>query len=212
MKKLFLALSAMVLVASLAGCGKQNPMAPESGQNVTHGTVTVNGVPQANVSIMVITSDGRDLYTTTKEDGSYEISCVGAVRCSIVAAAAPGMFGMVDGATSQTDIRLESVTVPKQGAAPSAVSGEMWFGVYATDSHGDVTFRYQGNFRRYFCSSPLPWIFGQNPDPNSWDSGNVTFASPWKGKKLLVPTRLRWYHGAVYGYSISSALYLVSSS
>ena len=110
---------------------------------------------------------------------------------------------------------LEPVPMLPSRASPNAVMQDLWYGVYDTNSSGDVRFRYQNSFSRFYCINWMPNVFPYNisPDPNRWTNWDLTdFPAPWKGKKLLVPSRYRWWHGAVYGYSISQALVLIAVS
>ncbi|MCD4706098.1 hypothetical protein K8R61_03390 [bacterium] len=95
-----------------------------------------------------------------------------------------------------------------------AMVGTAWcgtFGVYETTEEGDVSFKYQGDFKQFYCINYLPCLgWGVNgPNPNNWDGWELTDWLPtWKGEKLLVPERYQLYHEYTYGYSISDALYL----
>jgi hypothetical protein len=66
----------------------------------------------------------------------------------------------------------------------------------------------------YYCTTNLPdlslGVSCYKPDPNMWNSIDISDFSPWSGKKLLVPRRYQIWHSAYQGYSISQALFMES--
>lgn len=85
------------------------------------------------------------------------------------------------------------------------------FEVYETDKDGNVSFRYQGDFGRFYCTKylmPISYLLNDS-NPNNWKSSEVTDWLPtWKGEKLMVPKSYQDYHKSVYGYSIDKSLVL----
>jgi len=213
MKKLLvLCLLAVVLVV---GCGKNtitSPAVPNHGMIVTEGQVLRDGQAVAKAEVMAIWSTDLDTVLVCDDRGRFTLTSQQAPTS--VTAAVLGAWGTtsVTGSDQAIVIELQAVVQTQPTAQPQDTASEYWFGVYDTDSHGDVRFRYRYNFSRFYCSSWLPgWPYG-DPNPNHWTSWNLSdFPYPWKGKKLLVPTRYQWWHQAAYGFSISSALFLISN-
>ena len=201
-----------LLVLVVTGCGRNNPLLPNVSLHQVIGEVRSAGSPHS-ASVMVIWPSGRDTTFST-EDGRFSFSSPELPQ--EVVAVALGITGTATAPSSNNgiwSIKMEpglSSIVP----APTATAplGEYWFGVYDTDNHGDVRFRFRYNFSRFYCVTWVPWVFGQNPDPNTWDNWSLRDFSPWSGRKLLVPTRTRWWHAIYYNFSISNALVLIANS
>lgn len=214
----FLTLAATILILApfvLSGCGKLGGGGsdrPEARVTV-QGAVTRNGEAHEAQILVVPIDGGEDVWVSTLPDGTFHVEL--SSQPSAIVAVANGLFAELVSPSFEYEVILELVDIPSYAsqALPQGLLGEYWWGVYDTDGHGDVRFRYRYNFSRYYCASWLPgWPIG-DPNPNHWGGWDLTdFPPPWKGKKLLVPTRYQIWHRAAYGYSISQALYLVSWS
>lgn len=168
-------------------------------------TVTTNNV-QSVADVMFVFDNGEDSIISTDINGLVKFKTDKVVLM---------LVGMKLGHSGVKQIKAEEKIVSLQLENVEITSFEPdWtgtFGVYSTNSDGDVTFKYQGNFINYYCSSYLPYL-GESTNPNNWVNWNLTeFTFPWKGKKLLVPRRYQSYHRTVYGFSISQALFLRSN-
>lgn len=169
-------------------------------------TVTGQDIVQSDADVMILFSDGLDSVLTTDEYGTAHISTEKSI--TMVIGMKLGFSGI-----KKCNVNEDNISVSLQQVEIPQIQQD-WvgtFGVYSTNSDGDVTFRYQGNFRNYYCSSYLPYL-GESTNPNNWGGWPLTeFTLPWKGKKLLVPRRYQVYHRTVYGFSISQALFLQSN-
>lgn len=212
-------IAVLCVVAALigvAGCSRKSTdiVAPKVS-NLVNGMVTDSGEALAGSSILVMLESGRDIELTADVRGQFSTVVPDDERVVGVAAAASGRYGIVvTGLYADLQIVTEEIPVTASRASPSTVMQDLWYGVYDTNSSGDVRFRYQYTFSRFYCINWMSNLFPYtiSPDPNRWTSWDLTdFSSPWKGKKLLVPSRYRWWHGAVYGYSISQALVLIAT-
>lgn len=208
---------ASILAANfLVGCSQEkssNPVSQqgEGTQYVYQINVQRNGNQVAQASVIAIFQSDRDTLLTCSDVGRVTLRANEPV--TLLVGASLGFSGMCQ-PVEAGDIRitLDSVVASPETAAGKVLAAYV-FGVYDTDGNGDVRFRYQYNFSYFYCSSGLPgWPYG-NPNPNSWYSENRNdFPAPWKCKKLLVPRRYQYYHQAVYGFSLSRALFLVSTT
>ncbi len=202
----------IAVAAIFNGCTERLPMSTASDAPlIIAGQVQFDN-QSVPAELEVCWSDGSTEYISTDEAGQFSLTTDRGRPFSLVAATT-GLSGNL-GINGSTD--LESVVVQlavvESPAEPFLKSAdELWFGVYDTDSHGDVRFRYRYSFRRFGCATWLPGYLGENPNPNTWTSWSLSdFPSPWSGRKLLVPRRFQWWHQVVYGWSISRALYLVA--
>lgn len=210
------AISLLVILA-LAGCNEsKNPLgqnydsSPDAG--VIHGRVLHHGAPLP-AQVMVIWSEDDETVVATDPLGRFTVPKHVGVPAAYVAMA-EGKSGSIEifPATGDIVIEVQDVLQMSDQTRSSKPLDEWWFAVYDTDSHGDVRFRYQFAFSRFFCTSWLAPIPFTSRDPNRWTSWDLSdFPAPWKGKKLLVPRRYRLWHSAVYGFSISGALFLASN-
>lgn len=211
-------LAALVFAAAIIGCSKLSELPTAvAEQQVVGGRVLHQGAPAVSTKVLVVVESGRDVEAVTNESGSFSCALSSGERVVGIVAVAPLKSGMVtvNGSQQFYEIVLDAVPTPSMRAAPPAgiATHELWYGMY-DEKDGNLRFRYQYTFNRFVCINWMPWVFPYtiSPDPNKWTSWDLTdFPSPWKGKKLLVPTRYRWWHGAVYGYSISQALYLIAT-
>jgi len=208
----FVALLALGLIV-LAGCERESNVTYPTIETSIGGTIirgqVVDDEGGVASNLLIISKDSKEIYGSSAEDGTFELEVDD--QPQIVVAVAFHKTGYCDTPTKDGCWIIELKPVQVQTYRLLGTTGEYWWGVYDTDSHGDVRFRYRYNFSRFYCSSWLPgWPFG-DPNPNHWTSWDLTdFPYPWKGKKLLVPQRYQWWHHYAYGYSISQALYLVS--
>lgn len=212
-----LALVACVAAATfISGCSEEKSSNPVS--NPSEGTqfeyrinVQHDGNQVAQASVIAIFGNDRDTLLTCSDAGFVSLKTSEPV--AVLVGASLGLSGMCQ-SVEAGDIRivLDSVVTSPETAAGKVLAAYV-FGVYDTDGNGDVRFRYQYNFSYFYCSSGLPgWPYG-DPNPNHWYSQNQNdFPAPWKCKKLLVPRRYQYYHQAVYGFSLSRALFLVSTT
>lgn len=161
--------------------------------------------PQSTATIMCLSDYGKEVVLKCDKNGEVFINDVDNIK--MLVAMAPNMSAIVENPKNgYLEIFLENLDETNVKEKSAQYVGA--FGVYDTDGNGDVRFKYQGDFLYYDCINYLPWLL-TSPDPNDWDGWDLTdFPSPWKGKKLLVPTRYQTYHSTVYGYSISGALLL----
>lgn len=211
--KYLIRIVAVLCVLVLASCSKS--LIGTEGNQQAQGVVTDDDRPAASTQVLVLTASGHDLETQTDPNGHFSVDVAASETVVGVVAVRPLKSGLAakpedDGTFS---IQLEGVPKPMPpGSAPETTTDELWFGKY-DEQDGNLRFRYQHTFNRFYCINWMPWVFPYtiSPDPNRWTSWDLSdFLAPWKGKKLLVPTRYRWWHGAVYGYSISHALYLIA--
>jgi len=208
--KSFILLAVGLVMASFVGCGQNKALNQDPLVYRLH--VVHRGTSVSDASVIGLFTDGTDTIMVCDANGSVNLETDKPLVA--VGGVAKGLSGVksVD-CPGNWEVEVQSVLLAKTSAQGVTSAGAYVFGVYDTDGHGDVRFRYQFNFAYFYCSSGLPgWPYG-DPNPNHWTSWNLTdFPYPWKGKKLLVPTRYQWWHQAVYGYSISRALFLVSTS
>ncbi|MDP3964127.1 MAG: hypothetical protein Q8Q20_00500 [bacterium] len=192
----------------LTGCG-DDATSPE--QNATISGRVLDQDNPVSSEIMVVYSEDREEYVQTDAEGFFQID--GTLLPKLIVAATEGKTGFVEVFSDQSVYEITLDEIPTSpGQQSLGAMGWYWFGVYDTNGDGDVRFRYRYNFSHFYCSSWLPgyWPF-PDPNPNHWDSWDLNdFPPPWKGKMLLVPRRHQWWHQAVYGFSISRALFLIS--
>lgn len=208
-----LAVPAVVIfsLGVLSGCkGVENPA--EHSRAVVKGRTVANGQPIQS-DVIVVWGSKEVTTLVTGPDGYFTVE--GKEPPAALIGATTGQTGYAEGPfLDETEVVLSIAPLPKAAGegSPAKTLGEYWFGVYDTDSNGDVRFRYRYNFSRYVCVNYLPWFPWANPNPNTWNGWDVnSFPSPWKGKKLLVPRTFQYWHRSVYGYSISNALYLIAN-
>lgn len=186
----------------LSGCDFIADSKYSSGYSIE---VVKEGVPTV-AEVILIFDDNTDSTLFTNSEGIIIVSSNKIIKTIV---------GMKLGYCGINQLQSEnkSIIVALEKVEINSLSND-WigtFGVYSTNSDGDVTFKYQGTFLNYYCSSYLPYL-GEATNPNMWTNWSLTdFTPPWKGKKLLVPRRYQTYHKAVYGYSISHALFLRSN-
>jgi hypothetical protein len=169
-------------------------------------TVTNENEPVANAEILCITKSDKEVLLRCDKRGHIKYETNDPIAIAV---------GMIFGYSGVLELNDDGIiTIPVQSVPQASAFSTMSIGtfvVYSTDGNGDVSFRYQGTFIRYYCTSWLPYL-GISTDPNAWSGWVLTNWLPtWKGKKLLVPTRYQTYHKTAYGYSISSALFLESN-
>lgn len=196
-------------------CSQKKALNPDqpSAPLIYRFTVVENSTPIPDATIIGIFDSDNDTILVCNEQGQVILNTERPLTA--VCGASMGLSGVVGVSNDDGDILIavEKVPAPPDSVSLPKVAATYWFGVYDTDSHGDVRFRYLYNFAYFYCSYWLPgWPFG-DPNPNHWTSWNLTdFPYPWKGKKLLVPRTYQYWYRAVYGYSISRALFLIATS
>lgn len=161
----------------------------------------------AGAIVIAITNNNAELITACNSNGDAVIKSEEPLNkvCCVVT----GKSGIVDVGNEMNLFAQLSEISKEKGLAKTTTTGT--FGACSTDTHGDAIFRYTGTFQQYYCTSWLPYL-GESTNPNKWGGWDLTEWLPtWKGKKLLIPTRYQLYHKTAYGYSISSALFLVSN-
>jgi len=214
MKRVLLVLVLLVFVLMFGGTmektvlGNQDVDAELS--NLAYSiTVVYKNRPVAYASVICILSSGNEVFLECDKNGNTEIETLEPIIkiCGV----ARGLAGVTTvEEAGEVKVSVKKVKQLSRSLAKAARAGT--FAVYETDGNGDVKFKYLGTVNRYYCSSHLPILgFGKNyPYPSNWDKEDVSYPSPWKGKKLYVPRRYQLYHERVYGYSISRALFLVA--
>lgn len=205
MKKSILFLASSFLTLLIISCSK-NDIQSDTKQRVYSYLVKAisNGTPEAGARVIAAIDDTREIIGECDINGNALIESPSPVK--IICGVSLGKSGTINiGHEGNFIIEMTDLKIPRINNVRSIGT----FGVYSTDSNGDVSFKYTGTFQGYYCTSYLPNLGLQNP--NSWDGWNLTNWLPtWKGKKLLVPRRYQIYHQTAYGYSISSALFLMS--
>lgn len=201
MKKVFI-LIVVCLSLTIVGCDLVNDTNIHKDYTVAVNSGTV---PQSDALVMFIFTDGTDTIMPVNQNAIASLQTNKSINFVVgMKKGESAIYEATNNNSASINLFLSSVEIPEI---------QDWigtFGAYSTNSDGDVTFRYQGSFLNYYCTSYLPYL-GQTTNPNGWDSQNITFPSPWKGKLLLVPRRYQYYHSTVYGYSISLALFLQSN-
>jgi hypothetical protein len=159
--------------------------------------------------VIVILENDRDTLLQVDHEGYARLTTDSKARAAV--GASLGLSGMksID-QDGQVIIALNPIAIVD--SIEKSIAAVYVFGVYDTDTNGDVRFRYRFNFSYFYCSTSLPgWPYG-DPNPNHWMNWNILDFSPWSGKKLLVPRRYQYWHQIVYGFSISRTLLLVANS
>lgn len=87
--------------------------------------------------------------------------------------------------------------------------GERRYAAHDVVPHG-VRFRYEGDFVRYECTTSLPGWLGVSSDPNHWDTWELLDFVPAKGRRLLIPTRLRIWQRCATGSSLTGSVFLIA--
>jgi len=204
-------LMGLAITLMLTGCSQvdEQSVAGPSSQKVAYEIwVTYNSQSLADAYVIAVFQDDTDTLLKCNASGFVSLESQKPLR---------GFGAMnlgLSGFTSSTEpgvIAISVEVVPEPDTTPVALS-TYYFGVYDTDGNGDVRFRYLYNFSYYYCSVYLPWWLLGDKNPNHWDGWDLTDFLPWNGKKLLVPQTYQYYCQVVYGFSISNALILVSTS
>lgn len=207
-------LLAALLSPALTGCGDHSLPPTRIDGPVVRGSVTNgNGQPASNAAVLVMTRSGHDTPTTTDATGNFRATLNAGDQVTSVAAAAFNQVGFATPVVGEPTIVRMVAGNPRtdrdqdRGLNPQI---DYSFAVFDTDSHGDVRFRYQFAFRYFTCVNWLPSNLGYSSNPNTWTSWALTdFPAPWQGRKLLVPTRLRWFHNLFYGFPIDRSLFMI---
>lgn len=193
----------LLIVVLLSSCQKESLDAKITSPLKVK--VMLNNEPCPNASLICVFTNQSEALLRCDEKGECNLD---ATNLKMIVAVAPHLHSIVNYPGGQ-NVELSLRPVLSSGGNKST-SSVATFGVYDTDSNGDVRFRYQGAFQYYYCINSLPSIPPNSPNPNNWDGWTLSDFVPWNGRKLLVPRTYQWYHSAVYGYSISDALMLVS--
>lgn len=211
MKKIF---ATVLLFLFIVGCSEDEHINVVNSQSEKGYLITVvkeDGTRASGVNLLISTEDG-DIFTKCNKQGFISLKSEKSIRSVICATLGNSGFTVVENGSKNIEVKLEGV----QKLRLAKIAGT--YGVYSTDGSGDVSFKYQGNFSSYYCTSSMPaYLPGWNPiwqntDPNTWGGWNLNDWLPtWKGKKLLVPGRCQWYHQSVYGFSISQALFVITN-
>lgn len=194
----------------IAGCAENLPTTVERSDSpsIIEGQVLEQGRPTA-AQLFVVCADGSHAEKSTNPDGLFRLELEG--RPVRLLAVKTGAFAELAVTSGRMIVELKPGEVCAPEAVPQYQLSDYRFGVYDTDSHGDVRFRYRYSFSRFLCINWMPNLGEGGPNPNNWTSWSISdFSAPWKGKKLLVPRRYRWFHQGYYGYSISRALVLIA--
>jgi hypothetical protein len=204
-RPIFFVLLSLALVC-LLGCSQSNSVnSPNGNYSYSVKAVDESGAVQG-ATVIAIIDENSD--TTVFCDNQGNASIQSEKPLSKVCCVVLGKSGVVD-VSSVGDVVVKLTKNPEISLAKTLATLHT-FGVYSTDGHGDVSFKYQGMWEGYYCTSWLPNL-GETTDPNKWSGWNLTdWPAPWKGKKLLVPTRYQLFHKANYGYSISNALFMIA--
>jgi hypothetical protein len=183
-------------------------------------TAVHNEDPAPYAKVIVILQSQKEIFLDCDENGYVEFETSEPV--TIIYGTTLGLVGAVkpkhsrEVVLSLKEIRTQSIVSGITVASSINRSSKKrtgTFGVYSTNSDGDVTFKYMGDAKDYFCTSWIPDLSGGDkkyrPDPNKWDKKSISsFKSPYKGKLLYVPRRYQEFHKYFYGWSISSALFM----
>lgn len=207
-KRLVMLVAVCFLMLSFRGIGVAGQRPTNQEKIFFYKFVVVyDGAPLPLASVMCISKSGEEIYLECNNDGEAEVEVASPI--TLVCGLYIGLSGVVKVHNSgELEIVVKKVNSPSFLATASRTGT---FAVYSTNKDGDVTFKYLGKIKSYFCTSKLPSLGSGNyaPDPNKWDKKDVSgFKSPYKGKLLYVPRRYQQFHSVVYGFSISQALFL----
>ena len=148
----------ILFLGMLAGCDSITDSKMEREYSIA---VTPNNV-QSIADVMFVFENGEDSIISADANGLVKIKTDKIV--TILVGMKLGFSGV-----KQLNAEEKVVNLPLEGVDTTSYEPD-WlgtFGVYSTNSDGDVTFKYQGNFLYYFRSSYLPYL-GESTNPNDW--------------------------------------------
>jgi hypothetical protein len=221
MKKNALVLWLMFIAVVVSSCSKENNLTTLNGSTNSEYSYSISAVdsnknPVSMAKVFIATEDG-DIYSQCDDKGVAALKLNKPIKSVICACYGKYGFAVLEKDMPNIEITMQNLKVPSPQSLAKAQSIGT-YGVYSTDSHGDVSFRYKGNFVNYYYTSYMPaylpgkdpWF--QNTNPNTWDGWVLTDWLPtWKGKKLLVPQRCQWFYTYTHGFSISLALFMTTN-
>ena len=215
MKKITILLVVISILMVFVGCSNELAAVNSNETEYVYSVAVVkNGAPVSYAEIMGIINEKEEIFAECDANGLVLLKSENPL--TIICGRTKNSFGFVRIDKDTVVISLTEVEV-NQAVVPKKTRGEFFKLMEHKDSDGDAYFKFSNshNFSHFWLYGSVP-NFISDPygiDPNGWDSENVNVFSPWQGKKLYIPRRIRWsYRGFNGGRSIDDDLYIVTTN